>query len=50
MDEQALPDAIATMVKETIREGVAQAEHRIMQGVAALMDAEFTKHFKLLAE
>ena len=42
--------AIATMLKETVRDEVAQAEHRIMQGAAALMDAEFKKHFKLLGE
>ena len=40
LDEKDL-QAIATMLKETVRDEVAQAEHRIMQGAAALMDAEF---------
>lgn len=49
LDEKDL-QAIAQIVQATVREEVAQAEKRIMQGAATLMEAEFQKNFKLLSE
>lgn len=47
---RAMEQRIATNTAQFVREEIQAAEQRIMQGAAALMDAEFTKHFKLLSE
>ncbi len=49
LDEKDL-QAIAQIIKESVRDEVAQAEKRIMQAAAVLMDTEFKKNFRLLSE
>lgn len=48
-DLQAIQLMLEAMEQRTDKKLEAM-EQRIMQGAAVLMDAEFTKHFKLLSE